>query len=257
MGISQGATLLHSVKGLSIAQVYAIAIHRAQQAGRPFQPSIDVDISWLVRKFYPRLSVPRAIDALIAVFANLISLGFFVTLVFDPPERHHTKKASIRRSHNREWSRADAIKAKIALLKLGTALKQCSEEDRAGLLMKKNALLKRIRAAESLLSSSLLPEDLMDRLCDQVGERLPMCNVRCICADFQADSCMARRMIEKQTDIILANDSDFACLVGRPCILLKDFNISKGSELFGIEIALAFFETIRDAASLSKNYHIM
>jgi hypothetical protein len=149
MGMDQGGKLLHTLKGLGITQIYSIANQRAQVAGRPGQPRIDVDISWMVRKFYPRLSVPRAVEALISVFGKLASMGFSVTLIFDPCSRHHTKKASIRRSHNREWARADAVKVKITLMNVGRQLKSCLDEERVVLLHQQDVLLKKNRAAET------------------------------------------------------------------------------------------------------------
>jgi hypothetical protein len=237
------------LKGLGITQIYSIANQRAQEAGRPGQPRIDVDISWMVRKYYPRLSVPRAIDALISVFGKLRSMGFSVTLVFDPRSRHHTKKASIRRTHNREWARADAVKVKIALMNVSRQLKSCPDEEQTGLLQEQKVLLKKNRAAETLLSNSLLPDDFMDRLRDELNNNPQTRDVMCITGEFQADSCLARRMIHQETDVLLANDSDLPCLVGRPCLIIKDFRMNKQSDLFDIEIASGFLITINNVAS--------
>jgi hypothetical protein len=204
----------------------------------------------MVRKYYPRLSVPRAIDALISVFSKLGSMGFSVTLVFDPCSRHHTKKASIQRTHNREWARADAVKVKqIALMNVSHQLKSCSDEEKTGLLHEQNVLLKKNCAAETLLSNSLLPDDLMDRLSDELHKDPRTRDVMCITGEFQADSCLARRMIHQETDVLLANDSDLPCLVGRPCLIIKDFRMNKQSDLVGIEIASGFLETINNVAS--------
>jgi hypothetical protein len=176
-------------------------------------------------------------------------MGFSVTLIFDPCSRHHTKKASIQRSHNHEWARSNAVKVKIALMNVGHQLKSCSDEERTVLLHQQDVLLKKNRAAETLLSSSLLPDDLMDRLHDELHKDPRTRDVMCITGEFQADSCLARCMIHKETDLVLANDSDLPCLAGRPCLLIKDFRVSKQSDLVGIEIASGFFETINNAAS--------
>jgi hypothetical protein len=98
-----------------------------------------------------------------------VHCAFSVTLVFDPCSRHHTKKASIRCTHNREWACANAVKVKIALMNISCQLKSCSDEEQTGLLQEQNVLLKENCAAETLLSNSLLPDDFMDRLRDELN----------------------------------------------------------------------------------------
>ena len=48
-------------------------------------------------------------------------------------------------------------------------------------------------------------------------------------SEYQADSVIAKRSLEDQSDLIVANDGDFLALIGPSCLLLKAFRFKRGA----------------------------
>ena len=46
-------------------------------------------------------------------------------------------------------------------------------------------------------------------------------------SSFQADSLIAKRAIEKKSHMLFSRDSDFLALVGKECVVIRDFTIRK------------------------------
>jgi hypothetical protein len=56
---------------------------------------------------------------------------------------------------------------------------------------------------------------------------------------YQADSIIAKRAVMSESDMIVANDTDFFAFVGPKCILLKDFRMRRPRGNNGQKVALA------------------
>lgn len=105
MGILNGSKALFSLNGLSLNHVTEIAKKMAEVNGRAGgHPRICIDASWLERKARNRCA---------EIIGILKEDGFAITVVFDPPSRHHSKVVSIARCGKRENARLDYYAARF------------------------------------------------------------------------------------------------------------------------------------------------
>lgn len=95
MGIVGAHELSHSLKGLSIEDIYNFCSYNRQQREDASQPTIDLDASLIYRG--SKLSVDNRMRQLMDICCQFASVGFIVVVVCDGPVRHHTKRASVQR----------------------------------------------------------------------------------------------------------------------------------------------------------------
>ena len=113
MGIKCGHAATHSITGLSINQIFAIANQRSRTYHAvdipPSSPTIDIDASWVVRS-KTSISANNKVGYLIRLSLCFAKAGFNVVIVCDGDARHHSKRATTSRI-------ADSYRNKILYLK--------------------------------------------------------------------------------------------------------------------------------------------
>lgn len=95
MGITGAHELSHSVKDLSIQDVFNVCTYIRQQQQIFTQPTIDLDASLIYRS--SKLSIDNRMKQIIDICCQFCKVGFLVVVVCDGAVRHHTKRASIQR----------------------------------------------------------------------------------------------------------------------------------------------------------------
>lgn len=95
MGITGAHELSHSVKGLSVQDVYNICTYIRTLNNQTTKPTIDLDASLIYRS--SKLSVDNRMIQIVDICSQLAVEGFLVVLVCDDAVRHHTKRATVMR----------------------------------------------------------------------------------------------------------------------------------------------------------------
>ena len=254
MGIKYAHQLTHSLGGLSLSRLHLIAQHRfllsktqtTTNNQRLQQPTLDVDISWLYRSKNKIVQANR-IQHVIDICVEFVRVGFAVILVCDGVNRHHSKRATIGRlakSYN------NSINGYIARSKLMQLSKQRQQTD---LISEQNAiteeektLTKQIQSLESQDQASKIDvgEEFYQNLCKFV-DGIPQKELgnqngklMVIQAEYQADSVIAYRLINKISDISFCIDSDIAALTGIDCCSIKSYKYSN-KQVSDIELFFA------------------
>jgi len=157
MGVQGASSVLFFLYKLSLFHVFNAAKHLAEKWGQEGTPTIAIDANWVGFRGSP---TSDAVAYTIAVIAALRMVGFNVVVVFDPPYRHHTKVASIRRVGERERARADAYHGRIESMRISEELLKdsLSADERKELEEKRDSLQSKVKSAENKASSqTLLP----------------------------------------------------------------------------------------------------
>jgi hypothetical protein len=97
MGVNGAHTLTYGLHGLSVQQIFTIALfifnkYNTTNINRP--PTIYIDASWVIRS----CSVENKVGYLIRLTSVLVSAGFRIVLVCDGTVRHHSKRSTTKRT---------------------------------------------------------------------------------------------------------------------------------------------------------------
>lgn len=231
MGITGAHELSHSVKGLSIQEVYSVCMYIRLQQRITTQPTIDLDASLIYRS--SKLSVDNRMRQIIDICCQLSSVGFLVVVVCDGAVRHHTKRASVQRQ---AILFSQKVKSYLLQLKLMSIL-----DERKGIT--DEALKLQLEGEETIISSDLkalerkiqyssvdVGQQFYESLLKHVNN-IPAAdlgkksgNVSVIQAEYQADSVLAYRRVNKFSDVVFSSDSDLLAHSGELCLGIKSFN---------------------------------
>ena len=223
MGVLNGSKCLFTLKDLSLDHVRQVAKRMAGVNGRDDgHPRIFVDASWLERK-----KANRCAD----IIGILKAAGFDVTVVFDPPSRHHSKVASISRTGKRKkaWLEAYSARFEAKMVSNQLMIGSLTNDERVTLektLEDLHAKAKRNGNASvsSLLSPTFVP-DLIDQL-RKLAENAYGCQVNWVTGSYQADSIISSHVESGLCDIVLSPDSIFSFVGRAKCLQTCDFKLT-------------------------------
>jgi hypothetical protein len=151
MGVNNGAKCLYSLKNLTIEHVVEIGKRMARVNGRVR----TVILRQLAAK-------RKKSNCCSAVIGKLQTAGFDVTVVFDPPSRHHSKVASIDRAGKREKARLLAYSSRFEAKLLSEKLtnETTTTDERLDLETKLYELHSKAKTSENASISALISPTL-------------------------------------------------------------------------------------------------
>ena len=194
--------------------VFNAAQRIAQNLGHAGPPTIAIDANWVGFRGAP---TSDSVSYTVAVIGALKSAGFNVIVVFDPPIRHYTKVASIRRAGERERARADAYHGRVETMRISEDLLKdtLSANEREELEKKRNQLQSKIKSAENKASSqSLLPPDFRIQVVEEMSKRIPSTDgisvVQHCTGAYQADSKICQS--ESESESKRESESERVCV---------------------------------------------
>ena len=249
MGILNGSKALFSLNGLSLNHVTEIAKKMAEVNGRAGgHPRICIDASWLERKARNRCA---------EIIGILKEDGFAITVVFDPPSRHHWKVVSISRCGKRENARLDYYAARFQAKLVSEELSKgsLSNDERAELEKELEKLHSKARTKEHASVSSLVRPSFVEDLKEQITKLPPSrfgSEVSCTTGSYQADSVISQLVEKGECDLVFSSDSDFSFVGGTKCVQLVDFKLTKG-KLAKISIKTATRGTMDQAVNAANS----
>jgi hypothetical protein len=240
MGIKYAHKLTHSIEELSFGNIETIIrsryLRNLKNVGtnsRLQQPTIDVDVSWLYRS-KRNIKEERRISSMMDFLLEFTRIGISVVLVCDGDTRHHSKKASIER---RAKLYSNTIEGYITRNKLMSVTKEKlnanDAQEIARLTEQEKNLSTKIKNLEKYDKGTKMDvgQDFYLALCAYI-DGIPLTDygnqngrIYVIKAEFQADSVISYRLVNKISDMALCNDSDLAMYAGKYCISIKSFTI--------------------------------
>ena len=252
MGVAGGGDVLHKVPGLKLEHLANACLPRARQNSRSSVCAV-VDASWIGLK---ATSLPPVLFT-VAVLEALVAAGFVCHVIFDPAQRHHTKCASIQRRGKREESRLAAFSAKQSVMRIANELRTLplTEAQRKEKLEKQTTLQATIQKGDNALQRVLpvnFVEDLRSEVEEQFGNRPD--SVILSSGAFQADSAIAKLILDGKADIVFANDADFSFLCGGQCLQVHDFKVdNKTDSLKDITVKSPSLQTVTAVVDASAD----
>ena len=111
-------------------------------------------------------------------------------------------------------------------------------------------LQKAIHTAENK-GKRMLPPDFSDRLMEEAGNldgSVDFCT-----GTFQADSVIAKLVLDGEVDIIIANDADFSFLCGSYCLQATEFKAKNGDSMTDVTVKSGCLATITAVADASED----
>jgi len=253
MGVQGASSVLFHLDNLSISHVLNAAKRLKEKWGHTEPPTIIIDANWVACRGAPTSdAVAYTIDVICALKAS----GFGVLVVFDPPLRHYTKVASIRRIGEREAARADAYKGRNEIMRISEQLldDNLSPGERDSLETARKRTQTKMKTAEKKSSSSFPPIDFRLRVQDEISRRRLndsgndfVESVTWTTGLFQADSRIEKLVESGCGQVILANDADYSFLLGEHCLQIQSFKLdSKHDTLKDIVVKSGFKSVITD-----------
>jgi hypothetical protein len=231
MGVKALGESLYKISGLSLGAIFRVARFVAPTQERKANPTVFIDTSWIVRILNtsgtPCVSKTRDFAVV------LCNLGFEVIFVYDPAGRHHAKADSIRRRGVVEGTRITACKAKREVMRLA---KLRSDQQSTLTLQETKKIDEDIKSLNAKARAGdndekrQLPARFFEQLYMALKDIEPSSvggSVNVITdAEFQADSVIAKAVVDGRVDILMANDGDFAIYGGDRYLALVDFKWS-------------------------------
>jgi hypothetical protein len=193
---------------------------------------IDVDGNALAWKIGCGKSVQEVIQ-LMASFLKVLahSGGFNVTIILDG-QRPDCKRDTWFRQKERKLDEINKLFCRLKAIELDKK----TDKDSIIAFNSFNSEAKRLEKKNSRFVT--FPSDFSDRLSERLmminacslNENGGIVNEQVIKAKFQADSLIAKRSVDSKSNFILADDSDFAALLGKKCILIKNIKQIYGTD---------------------------
>lgn len=234
MGVNGTANNLWSATGLTLKSLNDLNIGKR----------LDVDgnaILWqkLITKYKGEKHISHIIDEM-ARDLQLIAYsgGLIITVIFDGDVRPDCKRASLYRARkDRLLDDIARMKARTKVLLLSGIVRNRKHINES--CIEEEAELKEYTSLTKVLESKCrnnltIPEDVGQRLSEKLME-IDACTPNenggyvqeaVLKAKFQADSVIAKRVIEDKADFIYSEDSNFVALLGNKAILLKSIDTS-------------------------------
>ena len=168
-------------------------------------------------------------------------------IVFDPSFCYHTKVASVQRAGERESARATAFQAKTETMRISTQLRMdnLTHAQRLVLLEDLKKIQATVKKAETK-SQQLVPADFQQRMIEEIDKLSKGLGVEVFTSDYQADSMIAKLVMDGKADIILASDSDFSFICGERGLQITSFKLDESrNELKDLVMKSGILETIK------------
>lgn len=248
MGIRGAHTYTHSISGVSIGELYQLALSRKkannqtvhdQNDNLDYTPTIDIDASWVYRSSV--ISIENRMLWMINIAIDLAKTGFIVVFVCDGSIRHHSKRATIDRKSKLQKFIIDGYLNRTELMRLADKRQECTSIEEINIMVNRETILsKKIKNQEKNQQSSSI--DVGDDFFNDISNAINDIDIKknairndCIFvikAKFQADSVLAYRCINRISNVIFSSDSDLAALCGNCCVGIKTFkfNMKKNGE---------------------------
>jgi hypothetical protein len=222
MGVQDGGKLFYSLKELKFIDVVSLCQKRAEEAGRTGKPAVAVDVSWLCHLFGHHSTTTRITQQVMSVLLVFANNGFVVYAVFDPDERHHTKKASIVRVFSNRQKMFECVRLKAEMVsKCGQIREEVDGTARDTLLAERATLESKIKKIENGLRNvenvPLVVEGIRTKL-QELSLTTHIGKINIQEGLYQADSVIEHLLAHLKVDIAVGNDSDFGIVAG-PCSL--------------------------------------
>ena len=236
MGVAKAHDNTHSIDDLSKDQLINIIKQRYEKCSIKKQyrnkPIVDIDASWIVRKAYDQSKEDR-INYLFNICFILIKENIDVLIICDGPDRHHSKRATIRRAAEVQKNKIKLILNKTKLARLTSERRATSSVQRKQEIQKEgeelaketNKLEKKLQDTLFDVGTSLL-EAIQQKIATIENDDESFGTINVVQTVFQAYSLLAYRCVRGLSDMMFANDSDQAALCGKECCSVKEFNNS-------------------------------
>ncbi|KAL3771525.1 hypothetical protein ACHAWU_003700 [Discostella pseudostelligera] len=232
MGVKNGAKTLHSVTGLTLADVAAMGKGLANE--KQIMPRIVADCSNLLFVFSKCTSV---VSAVAGHLSRIAASGVIMVPVCDGAIRPISKQATNKRIADKELSRIKAFHCRTKMIELKNRLVQESLSQ-----VERDAITAEIRQQDTKMkrnetqSQRAMPQNFANDLeyelshsnAHSVDEESAGGFVdHVVVAEFQADSYMAAQSINQNAVMVMTKDSDIPIIAGDDCISIKSFTKGK------------------------------
>jgi hypothetical protein len=234
---------------------------------RSSRPIIDVDASWLYRKFLYKSKSSCCLPLLIRFCCYFTTLGFDILLICDGSTRHHSKRATVERRSATKRSQHTLYTTKLKLVEISNRIASTdSLSDKQKIEIEQQQLIKKIKSLENVLQNSM--SDVGDNFYTNIKHEISLltlnelgsagARIEVIQSEFQADSTIAHRCFHRISEIVFTSDSNLAALCGCQCVAIKEFNFKENynrnnSLVKDIKIFSPDFATIE---SIARSIHI-
>lgn len=264
MGIVGAHELSHSVKCLTVQDIYNISSFIRQQRSDLSQPTIDLDASLIFRG--SKLSVDNRMRQMMEICCQFASVGFKVVVVCDGPVRHHTKRASIQRQSEKFSNKVESYLLRVQLMGI-MALKKATNDmvERTKLEEEENFVSCDIKSIERKLQYgnvdvgqiffAVLEEHVAKIPSNDLGTKDGCIEV--IQAEYQADSVLAFRQVNKFSDVVFSSDSDLLAHCGPTCLGIKLFNFTLRGKKSGVDNIELFTADTTMLQRMTVLFHFM
>jgi hypothetical protein len=224
MGISGGGTILYRSPELDLRQLHVVLTARANRpgaapAGQTRRPCIDVNANQVG---YTQLQLASGAAAGTFYIGRGIGIaGTDINYVCDRACRHHSKRATRQRALQRERDRLAYFQAKTEL----AILLQSDVHSQEAIKKLEKTIAKKEKSYQRTLPTNFASNlEVLIMAESSNPDALPSHGKLSFLTDKnQADPLMAVRAVEKLTDAILSNDSDFAVHLGDDGLFIKSF----------------------------------
>ena len=232
MGVKNGSKTLHSVTGLTLADVAQMC--KGLAAEQQILPRIVADCSNLLFVFSKCTSV---VSAVAGHLSRISATGVVMVPICDGPIQPISKQATNKRIADKELSRIKAYhcRAKVVELKNRLVQESLNQEERdaiTGKIRKFDTQMKRNETQSQCCMpnnfASELEYELNHSNAHAVDEESAGGYVdHVVIAEFQADSYMAAQIIDRAAVMVMTKDSDIPIIAGDCCISIKSFTKGK------------------------------
>lgn len=236
MGITGAHELSHSVRGLTLQDVYKICTFIRQQRNDNDRPTIDLDVSLIYRS--SKLSIDNRKRQFIDICCQLAAVGFAVVIICDGSVRHHSKRATVQRQASLFGEKVKSYLLRVRLMSIMVLKSSATDTvEKERLESEENSVSSQLKTLEKKLQYSNVDvgQEFYESLLHHVYN-IPKANlgkkggtIEIFQAEYQADSVLAFRRVNNISDIVFSSDSDLLAHAGSMCLGIKCFNyISRG-----------------------------
>ena len=256
MGLQSGSKCIATIKNITLTGLMALLREQhvtnnehpnvTVSPDTTYQVKIDFDVNWLfMSKTKNTDSLKAKVDKTVSIMVSFAKCGCICTPICDPDDRHHSKRASIRRKVDKVLLGIKVRSARYELIEVTQTLLSAPEDtDRNALETRKGVLSKLARRD---INSNDVSHDLIKLLQRTISDaRLCVQNeaggyVGDVSTGlYQADLPLAKRFCTGKSTVICSSDSDFAMYIGSEMIQMKDFHFDvKTNSISKISLGLS------------------
>lgn len=256
MGITGAHELSHSVKGLSVQDVYNISSYIRKQKNIDTQPTIDLDASLIYRS--SKLSIDNRMVQFIDICCHFSRAGFAVFVICDGAIRHHTKRATIQRQASLFSTKVKSYLLRVRLMSIAENKKATTDAAQSlALETEESNVSSQLKLCErKTIQSSVDVGQEFFKMIETHVKNIPSLDkgtkngsITVLQAEFQADSLLAHRIVKNISDMVVSSDTDLLAHAGHKCLGIKIYNyVMKGkkSGIDNIEVFAADILMLQD-----------